>query len=76
MEVSSFSTGFAALNEIFGQFGNGLKRICMHDDEQLLHFWKRIATLKTYIRTWNFEGQAAVGSYSMITNSNIRLSGS
>ena len=26
-----------------------------------------------YIRTLNFEGQAAIGSYLMITNSNIRL---
>ena len=28
------------------------------------------------IRTLNFEGQVAVGSYLMITNSNIRLFGS
>ena len=28
------------------------------------------------IETLNFEGQAAVGSYLMITNSNIRLLGS
>ena len=28
-----------------------------------------------YIRTLNFEGQAVVGSYLMITNSNIRLLG-
>ena len=26
-----------------------------------------------YIRTLNFEGQAAISSYSMIKNSNIRL---
>ena len=26
-----------------------------------------------YIRTLNLEGQAAIGSYLMITNSNIRL---
>ena len=26
-----------------------------------------------YVRTLNFEGQAAIGSYLMITNSNIRL---
>ena len=30
----------------------------------------------TYIRTLNFHGQAAVGSYLMIMISNIRLSGS
>ena len=30
----------------------------------------------SYIRTLNFEGQAAVGSYLMITNSNFRLIGS
>ena len=29
-----------------------------------------------HIRTLNFEGQAAVGFYLMITNSNIRLLGS
>ena len=29
-----------------------------------------------YIRTLNFEGKAAVGSYLMITNSNVRLLGS
>ena len=29
-----------------------------------------------YIETLNFEGQAAIGSYVMIKNSNIRLLGS
>ena len=33
-------------------------------------------TKNPYIRTFNFQGQAAVGSYLMITISNIRLSGS
>ena len=36
----------------------------------------KIYSKNPYIRALNFESQAAVGSYLLIANSNIRLSGS
>ena len=45
-----------------------------HDGEQLNAQFSY--SKNSYIRTLNFEGQAAVGSYLMIMNSNIRLSDS
>ena len=44
--------------------------------EQNSQSYSSAHTVKNDVRTLNFEGQAAIGSYLMITYSNIRPSGS
>ena len=42
----------------------------------LFYIFPMLYSKNPYIRTLNSEGKAAVGSYLMITNPNIRLLGS
>ena len=52
------------------------KVIALHNDKSALAVLNVTYSKNPYIRTLNFEGQAAVGSYLMITNANIKLLGS
>ena len=48
-------------------------RLSVKESAGDLYLYELRYSKNPYIRTLNFEGQAAIGSYSMITNSNIKL---